>query len=61
MNALQDALFRGRTDVYTPAFLVDAAEQAGVPRAEAEDVLASDRFADAVRADREQALRTASV
>jgi predicted DsbA family dithiol-disulfide isomerase len=57
MTVVQYALFTGRADTYTNAFLADSAAQVGIPRVQAMAVLESDRYADAVRVDRAEALQ----
>ncbi|MBM7790596.1 DsbA family oxidoreductase [Tenggerimyces flavus] len=52
---LQLALFGGRMDTFDHAFLVATAEGVGVARERAEQVLASDEFADVVRGDQAEA------
>ncbi|GAB3686136.1 DsbA family oxidoreductase [Angustibacter aerolatus] len=54
-EAMLDAYFVQVLDVNDRAVLLGLAEGAGVPRDEAEQVLASDRFADDVRRDQEEA------
>lgn len=57
LRAVQAELFSGQPDAFEPATLVRLGEQLGVPSDESRSVLAGDRFADAVRADHEEALR----
>ncbi len=47
--------FRDGLAIGDPAALADAVAEAGLPRAEAEAVLAGDRYADAVRLDEQRA------
>ena len=49
------AYFAGGRSMADPSVLAGAAERAGLDRAEAEAVLSGDAYADAVRADEEQA------
>ncbi|NHI16991.1 DsbA family oxidoreductase [Microbacterium excoecariae] len=55
MKAMQAELFGGSPDAFAPETAVRIAAEAGVPEAEVRDVLASDRFADEVRADQAEA------
>jgi predicted DsbA family dithiol-disulfide isomerase len=55
LGVLQRALFSGQANVYDHAVLIEAASGLGIPRSRAEEVLAGDEYADAVRADEEQA------
>ncbi|MGH2936602.1 MAG: DsbA family oxidoreductase [Solirubrobacterales bacterium] len=57
LGVLQRALFSGQANVYDHAVLVEATTQVGIPRRRVEEVLAGDEYADAVRADEEQARR----
>lgn len=57
LGVLQQALFSGRVNAFDPAVLADAASELGIPRTRVEDVLASDEYADAVRADEKKAGR----
>jgi predicted DsbA family dithiol-disulfide isomerase len=51
INTLQRDLLGQGINTYTPAYLADAATQAGVPAGPAKALLTSDEYADAVRAD----------
>jgi predicted DsbA family dithiol-disulfide isomerase len=51
INTLQRDLLGEGINAYTTAYLVDAATKVGVPTARAKALLASDEYADAVRAD----------
>jgi predicted DsbA family dithiol-disulfide isomerase len=51
IGALQRDLLGDGVNVYTAAYLADAATKAGVPAARANALLAGDQYADAVRAD----------
>ena len=55
LGALQRALFSGETNVFDRAVLADAASRVGIPRSRTEEVLSSEEYADAVRADEEEA------
>ena len=55
LGVLQRALFSGEANVYDHAVLADAASQVDIPRSRTEEVLSSDEYADAVRADEEEA------
>jgi predicted DsbA family dithiol-disulfide isomerase len=57
LSVLQRELFSGRADIYDHAFLAGAASELGVPRARAEEVLAGNEYADAVRRDEDEARR----
>jgi predicted DsbA family dithiol-disulfide isomerase len=57
MTVVQHALFTGGADTYTHTFLADSAVQVGIPRVQAMAVLESNRYAEAVRADRAEALQ----
>jgi predicted DsbA family dithiol-disulfide isomerase len=57
LGVVQRELFSGHANVYGHAFLADAAAGLGIPRARAEEVLASDEFADAVHEDQAEAGR----
>jgi predicted DsbA family dithiol-disulfide isomerase len=57
LGVLQRALFSGQANVYDHAVVTEAASQLGIPRSRVEEVLASDEYADAVRADEEEARR----
>jgi predicted DsbA family dithiol-disulfide isomerase len=54
-EALLHAYFVDVKPVSDPAVLAEIGEQAGLPRAEVVDLLGSDRFTDAVRADEAEA------
>lgn len=51
MDTLQRDLLGRGVNVYTAAYLANAATRTGVPAARAEALLAGDEYADAVRAD----------
>jgi predicted DsbA family dithiol-disulfide isomerase len=55
LGVLQRALFSGQANIYDHAVLIEATSQLGIPRRRVEEVLSSDEYADAVRADEEQA------
>ncbi|HJP77020.1 MAG TPA: DsbA family oxidoreductase [Pseudonocardiaceae bacterium] len=57
MRDLQAEVFSANPDAYTPATLTRVAENLGIPEKEIHEVLAGDKYADAVRADHEQAVR----
>lgn len=56
LRAIQAELFGGNPDVFEHETLVRVGEELGLPAAELRDVLAGDRYADAVRADHEAAV-----
>lgn len=56
MTAMQAALFSGEDGAFAPATLVRLGTELGIPDAEIRDVLATDRYADAVRAEHDEAL-----
>jgi len=55
MDAVQRDLLGEGANVYTAAYLANAATRAGVPAARAKALLAGDEYADAVRADEKAA------
>lgn len=57
LGVLQRALFSGQANSYDHAVLSEAAAGLGIPHSRVEEVLSSDEYADAVRADEEQARR----
>ena len=57
LRAMQDTVFAGHSDAFERTTLTSLGEQMGVPAAESRNVLANDRYADAVRADHARALR----
>lgn len=57
LRAMQAELFGGNAEAYAHDTLIRLGEGLGIPGDELRDVLATDRYADAVRADHEQALR----
>jgi predicted DsbA family dithiol-disulfide isomerase len=57
LGVLQRTLFSGQANAYDHAVLTDAAVQLGVPRRRVTEVLASDEYAYAVRADEAEARR----
>lgn len=56
MRAMQDELFGGNPDAFEHSTLIGLGEELGIPGDEIRDVLATDRFADTVRADHDAAL-----
>lgn len=56
MRAMQDELFSGNAAVFEHDTLVRLGKELGIPEDEIRDVLATDRFADAVRADHDAAI-----
>jgi predicted DsbA family dithiol-disulfide isomerase len=56
LRAMQAELFGGNADAFGPDTLVRAGEAVGVPAAEIRDVLATDRYATAVRDDHRAAV-----
>jgi predicted DsbA family dithiol-disulfide isomerase len=57
MRDLQAEVFSANPDAYAPATLTRVAEKLGIPAEEIREVLDSDKYADVVRADHEQAVR----
>jgi predicted DsbA family dithiol-disulfide isomerase len=57
LGVLQRTLFGGQANAYDHTVIADAAAQLGIPRHRVEEVLASDEYADAVRADEAEARR----
>jgi predicted DsbA family dithiol-disulfide isomerase len=57
MRDLQAEVFSGNPDAYAPATLARVAEKLGIPVEEIREVLDSDKYADVVRTDHEQAVR----
>jgi predicted DsbA family dithiol-disulfide isomerase len=57
LRAIQAELFGGNPDAFDPSTLVRIGEELGIPADEIRDVLATDRYADAMRADHEAALQ----
>jgi len=57
LRAMQAEVFGGNFDAYEHGTLIKLGEQLGIPGDEIRDVLASDRYADEVRADHEAAIR----
>lgn len=57
MRAMQDELFGGNPDAFEHATLIRLGEKLGIPGDEIRDVLATDRFADAVQQDYDEAIR----
>ncbi|WP_221584345.1 DsbA family protein [Microbacterium sp. G2-8] len=55
MKAMQTELFGGSADAYGQDTIVRLATALGVPESEVRDVLATDRYADTVRADQAEA------
>lgn len=56
MTAMQAALFGGADGAFDPEALVRLGTGLGIPEDEIRDVLATDRYADAVRAEHEEAI-----
>ena len=56
MRAMQNELFGGNPDAFEPGTLIRLGEALGIPADEIRDVLATDRFADAVREDHDTAI-----
>lgn len=56
LRAMQTRVFTGAPDAFEGATLVRLGVDLGIPEAEILDVLASDRYADAVHADRQAAI-----
>ncbi|MFC3996113.1 DsbA family protein [Nocardiopsis sediminis] len=57
LRAMQAEVFGGNADAFEHATLIRLGEELGIPGDEIRDVLATDRYADAVRADHDDALR----
>jgi predicted DsbA family dithiol-disulfide isomerase len=57
LGVLQRTLFSGQANAYDHTVIADAASHLGVPRHRVEEVLASDEYAGAVRADEAEARR----
>jgi len=57
LGVLQRILFGGQASAFDHAVIADAASRLGIPRHRAEQVLASNEYADAVRADEAEARR----
>jgi predicted DsbA family dithiol-disulfide isomerase len=57
MRGLQAEVFSANPDAYAPATLARVAEKLGISVEEIREVLDSDKYTDAVRADHEQAVR----
>ena len=57
LGVLQRTLFSGQANAYDHTVIADAASHLGIPRHRVEEVLASDEYADAVRADEAEARR----
>jgi hypothetical protein len=55
LGDLQRTLFSGRANVYDHTVLADFASRHGIPRSRVEEVLSSNEYADAVRADEKEA------
>lgn len=55
LGDLQRTLFSGRANVYDHAVLADASSHLGIPRRRIEEVLSSNEYAHAVRADEREA------
>ena len=56
LRAMQAEVFGGNDDAFEPGTLLRIGGQLGIPADEIRDVLATDRYADAVHADREAAV-----
>lgn len=56
LRAMQAEVFGGNFDAYEPGTLVRVGAGLGIPADEIRDVLATDRYADAVRADHDAAV-----
>jgi predicted DsbA family dithiol-disulfide isomerase len=56
LRAMQAEVFGGNFDAYEHSTLTKLGEQVGLPGDEIRDVLATDRYADAVRADHNEAI-----
>lgn len=56
LRAMQAEVFGGNDDAFAPDTLVRLGVELGIPAEEIRDVLASDRYADAVRADHNAAV-----
>ena len=56
LRAMQVEVFSGNPDAYEPHTLIRLGESLGVPAAEIRDVLATDRYGAAVRADQDAAV-----
>jgi predicted DsbA family dithiol-disulfide isomerase len=57
LGVLQRTLFSGQANAYDHTVIADAASRLGIPRHRVEEVLASDEYAGAVRADEAEARR----
>jgi predicted DsbA family dithiol-disulfide isomerase len=57
LGVLQRTLFGGQANAFDHTVIADAAASLGIPRHRVAEVLASDEFADAVRADEAEARR----
>ncbi|HEX6684749.1 MAG TPA: DsbA family protein [Candidatus Limnocylindrales bacterium] len=57
LRAMQAEVFGGNYDAFEPGTLVRIGEGLGIPADQIRDVLATDRYADAVRADHDAAVR----
>ncbi len=57
LGVLQQTLFSGQANAYDHTVIADAARRLGIPRRRVEEVLASDEYADTVRADEAEARR----
>jgi predicted DsbA family dithiol-disulfide isomerase len=55
LGDLQRTMFSGRANVYDHTVLTDIASRPGIPRIRVEEVLSSDEYTDAVRADETEA------
>lgn len=56
LRAMQTEVFSGNDDAFEPGTLVRIGGELGIPADEIRDVLATDRYADAVRADHDAAV-----
>jgi len=57
LRAMQAEVFGGHDDAFEPGTLVRTGEELGIPADQIREVLATDRYSDAVRADHEAAVR----
>jgi predicted DsbA family dithiol-disulfide isomerase len=57
LGVLQQTLFGGQANAFDHTVIADAASRLGIPRSRVEEVLASNEYADAVRADEAEARR----
>ncbi|MFE2943030.1 DsbA family protein [Streptomyces sp. NPDC059255] len=57
LRAMQTEVFSGNDDAFAHSTLIRLGEALGIPVDEVRDVLATDRYTDAVRADHDEAVR----